>query len=533
MNVFQYVSHMKEIGGIIPTIGVGLLAFFLVFIIIKMLGGMRRGTFRQLVRTGMTAAAAVISFIAANAVSNSIIGSSENIKVENLLAAVNMNTPEAVDIVKDLFDTFDPQLFESVILLPATLVLVPILATAIFLVLNLVLKIARAIIVKVFKFKKAKTNPQRLGGALLAAIQGIIWLMMITLPITGLLSLVGNAYDNVSKNGSADSEVKSFYGEYLAPFTENPAIDLLADCGAETMADGIATVKINKERVNIRQETVDIATVFLTEAPKLKEVDTKSLTKENKKAIDNIVDGLCDSTYASNIMVCTLQSISAFMELDMLPFDTEGDFSAFVTGFTEYLQSITIDTLKEDATTVKEVYYILSDSGILSVVGRGGDVFAQLQESQKGGKSVVSQIITVLQKNVRSSKLVKAITESLIASVSTSVELEDGTIVNVSYDKLKRSMNEIIEIKRDDYSSKNEYMTALKDGIYDEFEDHGIELGDEALDNMAEYIDDNYSDIDELSDEEFNDLMLNFYESYFTYLETGEVPDDFDDYYGH
>ncbi|MBO7196581.1 MAG: hypothetical protein J6V80_04550 [Clostridia bacterium] len=528
MNLFKYVSLMKEQDGIIPMIGVGLLAFFLLFIILKMLGGMRRGTFRQLVRTGMTLAAAIISFIAATIVSNSIIGSTENIKVENLLATLNMQSPEAVDVVKDLLGSFDPELFESFILLPATLVIVPFLATGIFLALNVVLKIVRAIIVKIFKFNKAKTNPQRLGGALLSAIQGIIWLVMITLPFTGLLSLVDNAYTNVVKKGGNLGEVKEFYGEYLEPFTDNPAIDFLSGCGGEAMSNGIATVKIKNEKVNIRQETVDIATVFLSEAPKLKGMDTKNLTKADKKAIDNVIDGLCESTYASNIMVCTLQSVSAFMELDMLPMDTEGDFSSFVDGFSEYLKSITIDTLKEDATTVKDVYYVLSDSGILRMVGQGGDIFAQLQESQKDGDSVISRIINILQRNTRSAKLVKAVTKSLIASVSTSVELEDGTTVSVSYDELKKSMNEVLEVKRDDYSSKDAYISALKESIYEEFEDEGIELEDEVLQNIAEHIEDNYSDTDELTDEEFNDIMLNLYESYFNYLETGDAPDDFD-----
>ena len=58
MNLFEYVSSMKELGGITATIGIGLLCLFLVVIIFKMLGGLRRGFIRQAVSLAFTAASA-------------------------------------------------------------------------------------------------------------------------------------------------------------------------------------------------------------------------------------------------------------------------------------------------------------------------------------------------------------------------------------------------------------------------------------------------------------------------------------------
>jgi riboflavin transporter FmnP len=45
------------------------------------------------------------------------------------------------------------------------------------------------ILIKIFGLKKAKRPPQRLGGAVLAAVEGILWMMILVLPITGALSL--------------------------------------------------------------------------------------------------------------------------------------------------------------------------------------------------------------------------------------------------------------------------------------------------------------------------------------------------------
>ena len=74
MNFFEYVDLMKEKSTPVAIVGLGLLALFLVVIIFKMFGGIRRGTWRQLVRTGMTLIAAVVSYLAALYLSNSIIG---------------------------------------------------------------------------------------------------------------------------------------------------------------------------------------------------------------------------------------------------------------------------------------------------------------------------------------------------------------------------------------------------------------------------------------------------------------------------
>ena len=531
MNLFQYVTLMKQSESPVAIVGVALLSLFLVVILLKMLGGMRRGTMRQLVRTGMTLAAAVVSYIAADTVTGSIIGSIKAETIEELIASISATDPQAGAAVGNVLRSLDPELFESVILLPTAIVLAPLLATIIFLLLNTILKIVRAIIIKIFKFKKSKSNPERLGGALLGAVQGIIWISMICLPFNALLSLVDNAYTNVSNSPTADiKEIKPIYEEYIEPLTENPAFTFINNLGTEKACNSIATVKIKGHKVNLREETVSVATIILSEAPKLSEMNPSELTRANKEAITNIVNGLCESTYTSNLLVCGLKSIAAIMDLDMLPIDTEGDFSELVDGLFEYLNSISIDTLLEDANTVKAIYFTLSDSGILKALSEGGsDIFAQLQESQKNGDNVIKSIITILQSNERTAKLVKALTASVINSISSSIELEDGTVVEISYDTLKDGLTNVLDVKEDQYDSKEEYMDALKETIGGEFSNLGVDLEEEVLEDVAEYFDENLSDKLELSDEDFSDIILNYYESYLNYLETGNIPEDLPD----
>ena len=93
MNLFQYVNQMKEGGSVVGIIGVGLLLAFLVFIILKMLLGMRRGTWRQLVRTGATLLAAIVSFIAGDIIAGRIVGLLDVSNLESLIQQIEMRVP--------------------------------------------------------------------------------------------------------------------------------------------------------------------------------------------------------------------------------------------------------------------------------------------------------------------------------------------------------------------------------------------------------------------------------------------------------
>ena len=63
MNLFIYLDTMKELDSVVANVGVGILAAFLVVIILKMFTGLRRGTGRQLVHTILTVASAAISVV--------------------------------------------------------------------------------------------------------------------------------------------------------------------------------------------------------------------------------------------------------------------------------------------------------------------------------------------------------------------------------------------------------------------------------------------------------------------------------------
>lgn len=533
MNFFDYVNLMTEMNTPVALVGLGLLALFLVIIIFKMLGGMRRGTWRQVVRTGMTLIAAIVSYIAAKVLSNSIIGSLDVTKIEGLVLQLDKYIPGASEKIMAALSSFDPTLIESIMVLPATIILVPIICTVIFLIINLILKIVRAIIIRIFGFKKAKKNPQRLGGALLAAVEGIVWVVMVTLPICGILSLADQAYDKAIT--AADEETRATlvetYDEYILPFTENPAIRFVDSMGAKTMYNGIATIKIDKKKTNMRDEVLSMADVILIEAPQLKGADYAALNDDQKASVTSIVDALAGSPFMSKILVSVLHSLPEIYNSGLIPTDNlGGEYQAVIDSFMVFFETSDTDKLGADLNTIKSFYFGFCDSGIMAAIKSGEDIMQFITDDYKGDKHILTMINT-LSGNPRTQAIVDGL-YNLVLNVAFSGATEGGdaeNVLDIDIVEVKNGLNNIVSVNKSDYETEEEYREVLSDTISTTINDTiGVELEEDVVDEISNYVDENFSEqLENLTDEEFNELIFEVIDIYQGFLNGEDVnPED-------
>ena len=534
MNFFEYVDLMKEMNTPVALIGLGLLALFLVVIIIKMLGGMRRGVWRQIVRTGMTLIAAIVSYIAAVVISNSIIGGIKLTALEDVIVKLDQYSPGLSEKIMAALASFDPTLIESILVLPATIIIVPIICTLIFLVINLILKIVRAIIIRIFGFKKAKKNPQRLGGALLAAVEGIIWIVMVTLPICGILSLADQAYDKAIT--AADEETRATlvetYDEYILPFTENPAICFLDSMGSKTMYNGIATIKIDKKKTNMRDEVLSMADVILIDGGALKGADFTALTDDQKAAVTSIVDALGNSPFASKIIVSVLKSIPQVYNNNLIPLDKlGGEYQAVIDSFMVFFATSDTDKIGADLNTIKSFYFGFCDSGIMTAIKNGDDIMQFITDDYKGDKHILNMINT-LSGNPRTQAIVDGM-YNLVLNVafsgSNSSNGDSENVLNIDIVEVKNGLNNIVSVNKSDYETEEEYREVLSETISTTINDTiGVELEEDVVDEISNYVDENFSEqLENLTDEEFNELIFEVIDIYQGFLNGEDVnPDD-------
>ena len=534
MTVFSFIDRMKEMSTPVAYIAVGILGLFLIFIIFKMLFGMRRGTWRQLVRTGATLLAAVVSFMAGDIIAGRIVGSLDVNNLETLIQEVEAQVPQSGNIIRSVLGTIDTEMIEYILLLPATIILIPILTTVMFLVINLIFKIIRGIVIKILKFKKAKTNPQRLGGALLAAVEGLIWVTMVLFPLTGLMTLADAAYTEAMNADGASTELRETYDEYIAPFTENPVFTFVENIGADAMTNNIATVRLNGKRTNMRHQVLSVAHIFVVDARALQGADFTALTAEQQAALESILDTLAESPFTSGLMVSTLNTIPTIYQSGLIPMDDMniGEFSPIIDSLMVFLAEINADTLGTDLDTVMDFYFGFCDSGILGALSGGEDIMKFISEDYKGERHILTMLNT-LSGNARTKGIVDGLYNLVLsAAFSGSGDESDGennVVADVNISDVREGLNNIVSINRDQYETVEEYREVLSDTISTTINDTiGVELDQETADEIADYVDENFSEqIGELTDEEFNELVFEVIDIYQSYLNGEEVnPDD-------
>ena len=537
MNFFTYLNKMKELGSIPALVGMGIFALFLIVIIVKMFIGIRRGTKRQIVHLLLTCAAAIISVGVATYLSNHIIGSLSSDNFQGLLEAIDGVAPGVgTSLLDTLSKVNNPEIIEYIILLPATLFVLPLLAALLFFVVNILFKIVYIIVVKILKFKKAKTSPERLGGAVLAAVEAIICMMVLFLPINGTLGLVDNVFETAIEAEIDDSgDLEEIYEEYLVPFTKNPAISFLNNMGGSKIADRIATVKIDGEKTNIRAEITDATRLVLFDITQLAEADFKQLSPGEKVAVTNVINAVCDSEFMSNLMVGVVNTLASAIDSGEIPLSKGGDFQPVVEEAIAYIRNISTETLKEDLHTIKDLYFVILDSGVLTAIDDGQDIMTLLKEKSDEGDDSINKIKDILKANPRTNSMVTALTKSLVNSLipEDTTIVVDGKEIEVSYETVKESVNEILTVTKEN-KTEEEFKDALKDKLNKVLvEDNKIEIEDEEIiDGIVDHINENYDEIysvvgemtdgAELTDEQFNDIIFSYLDAYLEYVNNSQ-----------
>ena len=403
-----------------------------------------------------------------------------------------------------------------------------------FLVINLIFKIVRAILIKIFKFKKSKTNSHRLGGALLAAVEGIVWVMMVVFPLTGLLTLVDGAWTEAMSTEDASHELRESYDEYLVPFTENPAFTFIEKVGANAMTDGIATVKIDGKRTNMRSQVLSVAHIFVVDARVLQGADFTALTAEEQAAVESIANTLSDSPFTRGLIVSTLNALPTIYESGLIPMDNlGGEFDAVIDPFMDFLSQVETDTLGDDLDTILGFYFGFCDSGILGALSGGEDIMAFISDDYNGDRHILTMLNT-LSGNERTKGIVDSLYNLVLSAAFSgsgdeSEGGEDNPVADVNINDVRDGLNNIVSVNREQYETEEEYREVLSDTISSTLNDTvGVEIDQETADEIADYVDENFSEqIGELTDEEFNELMFEMIDIYQGYLNGEEInPDD-------
>ena len=140
-----------------------------------------------------------------------------------------------------------------------------------------------------------------------------------------------------------------------------------------------------------------------------------------------------------------------------------------------------------------------------------------LTRKDENGETVVNKVIAILKSNERTKPIVVTLTKISVSSMAN--KLGTGEDTAAIYENVKSGVNETLKIKKTDYQSTEEYTAAVSASLDQTLTDNGIELEADIVDSMAQYVTDNYSDVESVTDEELNDIILSYYDAYVDYID--------------
>ena len=500
------------------------------------LKGRSRGIKRQTVRTITVVLSAVLSFFAVKVFYGVITGFFESATMNDIFLKLEGFGLELDANAKDALSGFDPVIFEYILALPLALVIGPVAFVPVFVVVSAVMLIIHAILCGILGFrKKENTKFTRFLGMLLGLVQGVAVSVILLSPVLGLANLFSDTVETVRAKedlSEAEQTIIEFYDENLNETFNSKTVRVFTDFGGKYIYSSLATIKLGGAKVDVTQEIDTVLSVY-TDISSIKS-DFTSLSQEEQAAVENIINTIGNSDYFAPLLA-TLVNNSASIIGDELLSDAEEPTKSVMVDLIDVFKNATRDTVREDVETVCDFLFLLINDGVFEATNapegsETTDIATVLLKADESGATTVDKAIAILDKNPRTQVIVESLVKiTLVYAKETLLETFDSTGLSAEeidkiYTDVKGSINEIVEIKADDYSTKEEYKAAVADSVEKMAIDNGFiseaelsenrEKADEVFAEVSEHITENFGGKESVSDAELMNIIIEYYNSY-------------------
>ena len=488
---------------------------FVVIALWQVLRGSLRGPYRQIVYIVTSAISAVAAYFLTNGLADKILDAINAESIGDLF-----NKMGAAELGK-----FAPYLtnLEWFLVLPIATIAAPAMFVGLFFAINTAMGIVRTIINGIFKIEKTTGEPAKnFVGGMMGLVYGALVALIVFLPVAAGVNLVGGGVDAiVASDDEGNFENMKAFDDDFAALENHFAIKLVNSVGGKEMLDGFATVKIDGEDVNLTSETETIIKIVM-EFKSLGSPDYAAVDGKAQDVFRSAVDSIGDSAYLSSMVSGVLSDMGRAAQDGIIPFKANPPFDEVLYSLFSIFATSNKDNIEADLHTILDVYFLLSDGGSLKAYGSEGgedDMKNSLISKDESGVTLISKVVEILNANEHTKPLVTTLTKMTMTMMAEQLGGEYNVVE--AYDKVKEGFEGVASIDRESYGTDEEYEAARDEELKSTFTDNGIELDDETVNQIGDYIDENYGDKEEITDEEMNDILLYYYDIYAKNIEGG------------
>lgn len=516
---------------------------FLAFALWGAFQGFRRSIFRQVIHVVVTFITAVIAFSLTSGACESILQTFVEGTPAEFVASLEQSLLDQGITLTEEMKSFLLTLDISTIGYAVALVINTVVAPLVFAILFGIVAIVGKIVTSVacFFVPKGQTLTYKILGIVGGVVEGALIAGVVLLPLVGWVNIAGGAVDVVRENAPADdesaTEIVEFYDDIVAPLEKHVIFQMVGSLGGNGALEKLATVEVDGHKEDLREE-FKVAIKLGYDVSKLSETDFLALTEGDKSVIDGIVDD-CDSSIIISRIACGIvNGFADAISSGAIPVELTENYNAIVMEAVSILGSEKTNpaTLGENLTTFKNIYFLLSDEGVLAVFEKsedgtaaGEDELTQaLIKKDENGNTVLNKVINELDKNENTRSLIPLVGKLAMAALYDSLGIPEGSAE--AYEQVKEGIQEVLTVDTTDPNAKEaiaESLTSTLEGIGIEVSANGAEgtISSEAIDTMAEYVMEKQDeikdkleqeniDVENISDADILNVLLSYYTNY-------------------
>lgn len=355
-----------------------------------------------------------------------------------------------------------------------------------------------------------------LCGFLCGTVRGLIIVSAICIPIVGYIGLVSDAFaaadayaaeiavedGEVLPDGYSD--VRDGYFHFAAPLSDSGFCGVLSQCGGKAVFDRITTVSVGGEKYALCAEVPMLARTAIDIIPFVN-ISPEGYGESQSRAIDRLTSAFSNNGIIKNVIADALHSMAA-------KWTSGGEFlgtarpkldpsvAPVFDRFLGTVADITPADLDVEIKTVGELAKLMiSCRDILS--GDEGDIASKILES-----GVISRFVDI----VKDSRLFAPLAEYAVNSGISYLGGEFG-ITGDTTENGNELAGALAERVSDALSAEpgDDAEAKLAEGIKSVAAEHGINIPDEALPFISEYLLEQFEGRESVSAEDIISLFMS------------------------
>ena len=517
---------------------------FLAFALWGAFQGFRRSIFRQVIHVAVTFILAVIAFSLTSGACDAILESFVELTPAEFVETIEQSLAGSgvilTDDIKAVLTSLDMSTIGYALALVINTVVAPLVFAILFVVIGGVGKIVTSIVC--FFVPKAQTLTFKVLGIVGGIVEGALIAGVILLPLVGWVNIAGGAVDVIRENAPEDdesaTEIVEFYDNAVLPLEKHAIFQMVGSLGGDSALKKLATVDVDGQETDLRNELNSFIKLGY-DIGKLGETNFLKLTEADKSVIDSLIDN-CDSDSYVLIPKIACGIVNGFADAianGVIPVQTTDEYLDIIMEAVNILGSEKTNTatLGANLTTIKNVYFLLSDEGILAMFDAtedNTDVETKLTEALTKkddlNNTVLNKVIDELNNNENTKNLIPLVGKLAVNALYDSLGIPE--VPKDAYDDVKKGIQDVLTVDTTAPEAQEkieESLTTTLENIGITVSDNGAEgtISSEAVEAMAGYViekqeeikaklDQENIDINNITDADVLNVLLSYYTNY-------------------